>query len=198
MSGRWQTGWPQLHRRDEGNARAAGQLRDSTMSGSEPRHRLALDALVLLVGPAGSGKSTWAAQRFASDEVLSSDAYRALVAGDAADQAATGDAFRVLHAVAAARLRRGLRCVVDATNLTAGARRSLLRLAARAGRPRVAVVFDVSLERCLAQNDGRAGRRVPEDVVRRQHRASRLALTRLPGEGFDDILVLGDPDLPTA
>ena len=33
-------------------------------------------------------------------EVLSSDAFRELVAGDAADQSATADAFKVLHAVA--------------------------------------------------------------------------------------------------
>ena len=142
------------------------------------------DALVLLIGPSGAGKSTWAGARFPAHAVLSSDAYRAQVADDAADQSATADAFRVLHAVARARLRRGLLTVVDATNLSEGARRSLLRLAARAERPVVAVAFDVSLERCLAQNAGRPDRRVPEDVVRRQHRQMQQVLTRLPSEGY--------------
>ena len=72
------------------------------------------DALVLLIGPSGSGKSTWAAKRFRHDQILSSDAFRALVAGDAADQSATADAFKVLHLVAKSRLRRGLLTVVDA------------------------------------------------------------------------------------
>jgi protein phosphatase len=142
------------------------------------------DALVLLVGPSGSGKSTWAARCFAADEVLESDAFRLLVAGDATDQAATAEAFRVLHSVARARLRRGLRTVVDATNLTAGARRSLLRVAQKASRPVVAVAFDVSLERCLAQNQARPRRSVPQSVVRRHHTEMQHALEQLPTEGY--------------
>ena len=157
--------------------------------------RLPDDALVLLVGPSGAGKTTWAVRRFRADAILSSDAFRALVAGDAADQAATADAFKVLHAVARARLRRGLLSVIDATNLTAGARRALLRLAAKADRPTIAVVFDVSLERCLAQNAARPGRRIPAEVVRRHHRELSAALARLPGEGYAAVHLLRDEDL---
>jgi len=142
------------------------------------------DALVLLVGPSGSGKSTWAARCFAAGEVLESDAFRLLVAGDATDQAATADAFKVLHVVTRARLRRGLRTAVDATNLTVSARRSLLRLAGKASRPVVAVVFDVSLERCLAQNRARPDRSVPESVVRKHHTELQRALEQLPDEGY--------------
>jgi predicted kinase len=148
------------------------------------------NALVVLVGPAGSGKSTWAAHHFSPAAVLSSDGFRELVAGDAADQSATADAFKVLHAVARARLRRGLLTVVDATNLTEGARRALLRLASRDGRPAVAVAFDVPLERCLTQNAARPERRVPDEVVRRHHREMRRALPRLAEEGFAQVHVI--------
>ena len=51
---------------------------------------------VLLVGPAGAGKSTFAAQRFASTQIISSDELRARVADDPTDQSATADAFRLL------------------------------------------------------------------------------------------------------
>ena len=153
---------------------------------------LPADAMVLLVGPAGSGKSTWAAAHFSQEAVLSSDAFRVQVAGDAADQSATADAFKILHAVARARLRRGLLTVVDATNLTEGARRSLLRLAGKAGRPVIAVAFDVPLERCLAQNATRPERRVPDDVVRRHHRQLERALDQWPGEGYRAIHVISD------
>ena len=152
-------------------------------------------ALVVLIGPSGSGKSTWAAARFRASQVLSSDAFREQVADDAADQSATADAFKVLHTVARARLRRGLLTVIDATNLTEGARRSLLRLAEKAARPVVAVVFDVSLERSLAQNAARPDRLVPEAVVRRHHHQLATELDRLPREGYHAIHVVRDEDL---
>jgi predicted kinase len=148
------------------------------------------DALVLLVGAAGCGKSTWAAQRFAPSQVLSSDAFRAIVAGDAADQSATSDAFRLLHQAVRARLRRGLLTIVDATNLTAASRRGLLGYAKRAGRPGLAVVFDVPLARCLEQNAARTERQVPEDVVRRHHRALQGTMALLPREGYAEIRVV--------
>ncbi len=153
------------------------------------------DALILLVGPSGSGKSTWAASRLGREAILSSDSYRRLVAGDAADQSATADAFKVLHLVARARLRRGLLTAVDATNLTPGARRSLLRLAASAGRPTVAVAFDLSVERCLAQNEARPERRVPEAIVRRHHAQMQRVLAQLPTEGYAALVRLCDADM---
>lgn len=156
---------------------------------------LPLDALVLLVGPAGSGKSTWATNHYRAEQILSSDTYRLWVAGDAADQAATADAFKVLHIIAKARLRRGLPTVIDATNLTQRARRSLLRLAAAMGRPAVAIVFDLSLERCLAQNRARPDRLVPDDVVRRHHAELQRALEQLPTEGYAEVHLLQDADI---
>jgi protein phosphatase len=148
-------------------------------------------ALVLLVGPSGCGKSTWAADRFGAEEILSSDAFRAMVAGDATDQTASADAFRLLHQALRARLRRGLRTVVDATNLTAGARRSLRRMADQAERPTIAVVFEASLALCLARNAARPGRQVPEAVVIRQHRQLRATLDALAGEGYLEVRVVG-------
>jgi protein phosphatase len=61
-------------------------------------------ALVVLIGASGAGKSTFARRCFRPTEVLSSDACRGLVADDENDQAATADAFDVLHFIAAKRL----------------------------------------------------------------------------------------------
>ena len=135
------------------------------------------------VGPAGAGKSTWAAARFRATQVVSSDALRAVVADDPTDQGATGDAFRLLHAIVRARLKRGLTAVVDATNLTEGARRPLLAAAAAAGRPAVAVVFDVPLDICLARNASRTDRVVPDDVVRLHHAQLPAAIAGLRHAG---------------
>ena len=53
--------------------------------------------LIVLVGPSGSGKSTFARKHFRSTEVLSSDFFRGMLADDETDQAASPDAFEVLH-----------------------------------------------------------------------------------------------------
>jgi predicted kinase len=54
-------------------------------------------SLVVLIGPSGSGKSSFARRVFKPTEVLSSDYCRGLVSDDENDQAATGNAFDVLH-----------------------------------------------------------------------------------------------------
>ena len=61
-------------------------------------------SLVVLIGPSGSGKSTFASKHFQPTEVLSSDYCRGLVSDDENDQAATKDAFDVLHFIARKRL----------------------------------------------------------------------------------------------
>ena len=54
-------------------------------------------ALVVLIGPTGSGKSSFARNHFHETEIVSSDACRAFVSDDETDQAATGDAFGLLR-----------------------------------------------------------------------------------------------------
>lgn len=151
------------------------------------------NAMVLLVGISGSGKTAFAARHFAPTDVLSSDDLRALVAGDPVDQSATEDAFRVLNLVLEMRLARGLLTVVDATNVQDWARGILLRIARRAGRAAVAVVLDLPLEVCLERNALR-DRRLPPAAVRRQHRWLRDSLASLSAEGFATVCVLSSPE----
>ena len=82
--------------------------------------------LVVLIGASGSGKSSFARERFLPTEVLSSAFCRGLVSDDENDQAATKDAFDVLNYIAAKRLAAGKLTVVDATNVQREARRSSL------------------------------------------------------------------------
>ncbi len=135
-------------------------------------------SIVLLVGTAGAGKTTFAARRFAPGEILSSDAFRARIAGDEADQRATKPAFAALHRALASRSRRGLLTVVDATNLHASARRAIGRRARAAGLPTVAIVLDVPLRTAAARNQLRPGRSVDASVVRQQRDLLDLVLAR--------------------
>jgi len=156
---------------------------------------LPADALVLLIGAAGSGKSTLAARLFPSGAILSSDAIRAELTGDQTDQTMNTIVFRILHERADRRLAAGLLTVVDATNVTASARRPLHRLAAVHDRPVVAVVLDLPPALCVARNATRSGRVVPEAAVHRQLRALRHALEReeLAAEGLTRMIVLTTP-----
>ena len=151
--------------------------------------------VVVLVGAAGSGKSTFAARHFPAEQVLSSDAYRGVVSGDPADQRATPAAFAALHRDLDERLRAGRSAVVDATNVTARARRTLLRRAEAAGVPAVAIVLDLPAALVLARNAGRGPAAVPEDAVRRQLADLRrsLPVRSLQAEGFARVVRLSDP-----
>jgi predicted kinase len=154
--------------------------------------------LVVLIGAAGAGKTTFAGRHFDPSEVLSSDAYRALISGDPADQTVSRAAFARLHRVLGRRLDDRQLSVVDATNLGRGARRVLLRLAAGAGVPAVAIVFDLPAEVILARNAARAGRVVDEAVVRDHIARVRTLIDRagtdLQAEGFGLVVVLRDPE----
>lgn len=147
-------------------------------------------ALVMLIGPSGAGKTTFARTRFGPTEVVSSDECRALVSDDDGDMAATPAAFRVLHAIVRERLRAGRLVVVDATNVKQASRRPLLAMARKYGRPPVALVFAVPVEVCLSRMDLRRDRIVPAGAVRRQHSQLGTTLERIGAEGFAAVCVL--------
>ena len=155
-------------------------------------------SLVVLVGVTGSGKSTFARKHFLPTQVLSSDAFRGMVADDENDQSASAAAFDALHHVAGLRLAAGRLTVVDATNVQQHARAALVRVARAHDVLPVAIVLDVSEELCwqrtqtrpdrasLAQPSGRP-------VISRQHRDLRRSLGGLAKEGFRGIHVLRGP-----
>ncbi|WP_067721596.1 polynucleotide kinase-phosphatase [Nocardia yamanashiensis] len=148
-------------------------------------------SLVVLIGSSGSGKSTFAHKHFRSTAVLSSDGYRGIVSDDENDQSATQDAFDLLHHVAGVRLRRGLRTVVDATNVQPKARQALIDLARAHDVLPVAIVLDVPDQVCIERNAARAERaHLGAHVVTRQQRDLRRSLKFLEREGFRKVHVL--------
>lgn len=151
-------------------------------------------ALVLLIGPAGAGKSTFAAQHFRPVEIVSSDHLRGLLANDPADQTASADAFRILTLMVAGRMKRRLMTVVDATSLRAANRHKYRELAARNDVPVVAIAFDLSPGAYHARNRCRTERVVDTDVVERQIDQMARTMAALPGEGYAALHVLRDGD----
>jgi F420-dependent oxidoreductase-like protein len=143
--------------------------------------------VVVLAGPGASGKSTWAAEHFPADSVVSSDRLRAVVGAGEDDITASTDAFALLEQIVAARLSRGLTTVIDTLGLDAGRRRAWLELARRHGLACVAVAFDTPAAECRARNRNR-DKRIPADVLTAQLKTWRAVRDQLPAEGFDDVL----------
>src|SRR6516162_4928068 len=85
-------------------------------------------ALVLLIGPSGCGKSTFARKHFKHTEILSSDFFRGVISDDEMDQAASAEAFEVLHLICAKRLAGGRFTVIDATNVRPEGRKPFLEM----------------------------------------------------------------------
>jgi protein phosphatase len=151
-------------------------------------------ALVMLVGPSGSGKSTFARAHFTSNEVISSDALRAMLADNPADQDASAEAFRILSLLANGRLKRRLTTVIDATNLRAADRKKFRQLAARYGIRTVAIAFDLPVALYNENNRTRPDRVVDNDVVADQVERMREAMPDLLEESFGVVYVFRDMD----
>ncbi|MEM8667219.1 MAG: polynucleotide kinase-phosphatase [Planctomycetota bacterium] len=147
-------------------------------------------SLVVLIGPSGSGKSTFARNHFHPTEVMSSDYFRGLVSDDENNQAATSDAFDVLHYVAGKRLARGNLTVVDATNVQKEARRPLVSLARQYHCLPVAIVLDIQEDACRERNRDREDRTFGPHVVRQQRSQLRRSIKGLKREGFRHVFVL--------
>jgi protein phosphatase len=149
-------------------------------------------AVVVLIGPAGAGKSTFATRHFDPAEILSSDAFRALLSGDEADQGRTRTAFSILHRELVRRLAAGRLVVVDATNVERHARLALIARARTAGFPAIAIVLALPTETVHARNAARSARVVDEAVVDRHidRLADALAADQFAVEGFAAVHVL--------
>ncbi|MEM9566308.1 MAG: TIGR03560 family F420-dependent LLM class oxidoreductase [Actinomycetota bacterium] len=150
-------------------------------------------ALVVLIGPSASGKSTWAGEHFREGQVLSTDHFRALTGAGADDQTAGTEAFALLDQLLAVRLAKGLTTVVDSLGLDADRRAAWQRAAREAGVPCVAVGFDAEPAACHERNRQRANP-IPKTVLDKQLRTWRSVRDGLDDEGFDAVVI--DPGPP--
>ncbi|WP_293348902.1 MULTISPECIES: polynucleotide kinase-phosphatase [unclassified Microcoleus] len=151
-------------------------------------------SLVLLIGASGSGKSTFARQHFQPTEIISSDHCRGLVSDDENNQAATADAFEVLHLIAAKRLAAGKLTVIDATNVQPESRKPLLELARKYHCFLVAIVLDLPEKLCADRNQQRPNRNFGNHVIRRHVQNLRRSLRNLDREGFRYVHILRSPE----
>jgi protein phosphatase len=147
-------------------------------------------SFVVLIGVSGSGKSTFARKHFKATEILSSDYCRGLVSDDENSQAATKDAFEVLHFIARKRLAAGKLTVVDATNVQPESRKSLVAIAREFHCLPVAIVLDLPERVAHDRNKTRPDRDFGPHVIRQQSQQLHRSLRGLEREGFRHVHVL--------
>jgi protein phosphatase len=141
-------------------------------------------ALVLLVGPSSSGKSTFARKYFESTEVLSSDNCRALVSDDENNLDATDDAFEVLQLIAAKRLKRGKLTVVDALNLRREDRAKMVQLAKDNYALAAAIVIETPIGVLFERHATRTDRNFGKIVLGKQFDDLKRSMRSIEKEGF--------------
>lgn len=151
-------------------------------------------SLVILCGPAGSGKSSLAQRNFPETAIVSSDRCRAMLSDDESDHRVSADAFALFHQIIDTRLRLRRLTVADSTALHPEARSDLRRLARRWKIPITIIVFDVP-EHTAQHWDTLRGRRVGRTVIHRQRQQLQDALPRIPQEGYDQVILLGEDDV---
>jgi predicted kinase len=152
-------------------------------------------ALVVLVGAAGAGKTTFAARHFDPGDIVSSDALRIRLAGDEADQSRNRTVFSILHREVVRRLAARRLVVVDATNVETRARRELVGRARLADVPAIAIVLALPGDVVRTLNSTRTGRVVDAGVVDRHlQRVAEALDADFAGEGFAAIHVVRSID----
>lgn len=151
-------------------------------------------SLLVLIGPSGSGKSSFGAKHFLPTEVVSSDFCRALVSDDENNLAATKDAFDLLHFITSKRLAAGKLTVVDATNVKPEDRKPLIKLARDHHCIPVAIVLKLPDKICYERNASRPERDFGRHVIRQQSQQMRKSLRRLDKEGFRHVHIFSTPE----
>ena len=148
--------------------------------------------LILLIGLPGSGKSFLAAQlqqNYPDRPIISTDAIRAELFGNAAEQGSWSLIQQAIQqqfqqAVSAIRAGRSSAAIYDATNVRRCYRREAIATARAAGFQQIVGIWlDTPLSVCLQRNRQR-DRQVPEAVIQKMHRQLQDAPPHL-NDGFD-------------
>lgn len=161
---------------------------DMTASHNTPHIDPAGPSIVVLVGLAGVGKSTWAKARYPGEQVCSSDAMRKLVSDSEAHQGATPQAWHMVKELVKMRLALGKRAVIDGTHVKPEDRRAWVKLARELDVPTQVVWFDLDVKESLERQQERA-RKVPQRALERQLKDMGPRLeSRLREEGWSAIL----------
>lgn len=151
-----------------------------------------IQRFIMLVGVAGSGKSTVAKDLMDGREnilYLSSDILREEMLGDVNNQDSNTDIFEAMRVKTINALKSGMHVIYDATNINRKKRKGLLQQLPK-DVEKIALYMATPYEKILEQNSNRE-RVVPQDVIDRMYKNMQIPIY---SEGWDKIVFEYDND----
>lgn len=140
------------------------------------------NAVVLLVGVAGSGKSLLSKRAFGGKAIIvSSDECRKEICGNEADQTVNAQAFELFYKKIEEGILKGKQVIADATNLERFSREKIYEIAKKNNVPIYALVFNIPIETIKEQNKNRK-RVVPEYVIDKMFEKMKRAYNQISEE----------------
>ena len=126
------------------------------------------NALIILVGPPASGKSTWGKDFAEKNNVVyvSTDNIRAEVGSGEGDQSVSGLAFGIAKKRITQALANGKNAMIDATSVNRKSRKDWINIGKDAGAYIIAIAFEVSRDE-LYRRDAKRDRHVGKEIIDR-------------------------------
>jgi putative nucleotidyltransferase with HDIG domain len=150
---------------------------------------------IMLVGLAGSGKTTVAKELMAGRDDTdwhSSDVIREEVLGDVNEQGKNGDVFAIMEQRTKESLRNGRNVIYDATNINRKKRKHLLsQLPRELEIDKIVLYIATPIDEVLRRNAGR-DRIVPQEVI--EDKMYKNMQVPIYSEGWDKIVFEYDDD----
>lgn len=166
-----------------------------------PHIALPMRVLIVLCGPAGAGKSTFARrfveqhqqQGYRTTSIVSSDHCRAMLCDDETSQQVNRDTFDLFYYLIHKRMYHNRPTLADSTALQSHARHRLLELAAHHQYSTCLLLFNMSFETCMAYDQQQSrGRIVGEKVIRYHQELLQQAMQAIPREGWQMVYMLDE------